>query len=289
MAFDLSSIASTRSQPKPPRIVLYGPPGVGKTTFAACMPSPIILPTEDGLTSLDALPFDVPSFPVAKTFDDVMSALGSLYEGGHEFKTLVVDSVDWLEPLIWAETCRRQKWVNIEQPGYGRGYQEAMTLWHDYFDALALLRNDRGMAIIQIGHSLIKRHDAPDAEPYDRYQLKLQQRASDKLTEAVDMVLFGNFKSFTTETEVGFNKKVRRGIGTGQRVLYTEERPAFMAKNRHALPAELPFTWEALSEAMQSRAAKPPAVEQPQETPSGAAATTTETAPEGEEAQAEAA
>lgn len=247
MAFDLSTLRSAREQAKPPRIVLYGPPGVGKTTFAALMPKPVILPTEDGLASLEALPFDVPAFPLAKTFDEVMSAISSLFTDEHEFKTLVVDSLDWLEPIIWTETCRRNNWSDIEQPGYGKGFMAAIDVWNIYFDGLAALRDTKGMAIIQLAHALVKRHDAPDADPYDRYQLKLQQRAADKVTEAVDMLLFCNFKSFTTETDVGFNKKVRRGVGSGQRVLYTEERPAFLAKNRHALPAELAFSWEELA------------------------------------------
>ena len=279
MAFNLSSISSARSQTKPPRIVLYGPPGVGKTTFAACMPSPIILPTEDGLESLNALPFEVPTFPLAKTFDDVMGAIGSLYEGEHDYKTLCVDSLDWLEPIIWAETCRRNNWNDIEQPGYGKGYIAAMDVWNIYFDGLNMLREGRGMAVIQLAHALVKRHDAPDSEPYDRYMLKLQQRAADRVTEAVDMLLFANFKTFTAETEVGFNKKVRRGIGTGQRVMFTEERPAFIAKNRQALPAELAFDWDTLAGYISKPVpAEPPATPEPEPTPTAEEPAAEETA-----------
>jgi len=64
------------------------------------------------------------------------------------------------------------------------------------------------------------------------------------------MVLFANFKVNTTKTDAGFNKKVTRGVGSGQRVIYTEERAAFLAKNRHRLPPELPLDWNALAGAM---------------------------------------
>ena len=270
MAFDLRQLQPARAQRKPPRVVIHGPPGVGKTIFAACAPAPIFLPTEDGLESLSQLPFDVPAFPLAKTWDDVMGAIQSLYEQEHEFKTLAVDSIDWLEPLVWAETCRRNNWADIEAPGYGKGYQAAQDVWRQFLDGLELLRIEKGMAYILIAHSQVRRFDAPDAEPYDRYMLKLQQKGGDLLTENVDAVLFANFKTYTAETDVGFKKKVRRGIGTGERVMFTEERPAFVAKNRYGLPAELPLDYEHLAKVIfNPEAAEPAAPETQGETDNG--------------------
>jgi hypothetical protein len=259
MAFDLSLLQPAKAQRKPPRVVIHGPPGVGKTIFAACAPRPIFLPTEDGLESLNQLPFDVPAFPLAKTWDDVMGSLEALYTQDHEFGTLAVDSIDWLEPIVWAETCRRNNWADIEAPGYGKGYQAAMDVWRQFLDGLEALRADKGMAYILIAHSMVKRFDAPDAEPYDRYIMKLQQKAGDMLTENVDAVLFANFKTYTTETDVGFKKKVRRGIGTGERAMFTEERPAFIAKNRYGLPAELPLDYEHLAKVIFNPAEAEPA------------------------------
>jgi hypothetical protein len=144
MAFNLSALRSARANPKPPMIVLYGPPKIGKTTFAACMPNPVILPTEDGLSSLASLPFDVPAFPVAKTFEEVQQALTSLYAEPHDFQTLCLDSLDWLEPIVWAETCRRNNWKDIEAPGYGKGYSAAIDVWLQLLNGLpAFLAGNR--------------------------------------------------------------------------------------------------------------------------------------------------
>lgn len=247
MAYDLAQLQSARAQVLPPRAVLYAPPGVGKTTFGACAPGPIILPTEDGLAALKRLPFEVPAFPIAKDWAAVMDAIEALATQDHQFKTLTVDSLDWLEPLVWAETCRRNNWGDIEAPGYGKGYLATLDVWRQFMDGLEYLRKERGMAYILLAHAMVKRFDAPDAEPFDRYQIKLHQKAADLIMEGVDMVLFANFKTYTTTTDVGFNKKVRRGVGTGERVMFTEERPAFVAKNRHGLPVEMEFTYEALS------------------------------------------
>lgn len=244
MAISLASLNQTTAV-KPPRIIVHGVHGVGKTTLGAQAPNPVFIQTEDGLGSLD-----VPNFPLAKTFSEVMEAFGALYAEEHNFETLVVDSLDWLEPLVWAEACARNGWASIEQPGYGKGYLAAGDIWREYIDAVNALRNERGMAIIQIAHTDIKRFDSPETEPYDRYVIKLHKRGAELLQEHADMVLFANWKVSTTKTDVGFNQKVTRAVGRGERTLYTEERPAFLAKNRHRLPPELPMDWSALVAAM---------------------------------------
>lgn len=245
MAISLASL-NRLSAPKPPRIVLYGVHGIGKNTFASAAPKPVLVNIEDGQPS--DTPID--AFPRATSFAEVMEALTALCSEEHEFETVVIDSLDWLEPMIWAEACSRNKWTDIEAPGFGKGYIAALDVWRDYLDAINFLRDEKGMAIIQTAHAQITRFDSPVTEPFDRYGIKLQKRASELVQEHADMVLFANFKVSTTKTDAGFNKKVTRGVGGGERVIYTEERPAFLAKNRHRLPPELPLDWNALAGAM---------------------------------------
>jgi hypothetical protein len=162
----------------------------------------------------------------------------------------VVDSADWLEPLVWARVCKDQGWSSIEDAGYGKGYINALDLWRQYIEGLNALRDDKGMAIVQIAHTDIKRFDSPESEPYDRYVIKLHAKASALLQEHSDVVLFANYRISTVKSDVGFNKKVTRALGSGERLLHTAERPAFLAKNRYALPETLPMSWAALAEAM---------------------------------------
>lgn len=236
MAISLASI-KRGADIKPPRIVLYGVEGVGKTTFAAGAPNPIFIQTEDGLGEIDA-----PCFPVAKTFEAVMEALNALATEEHDFATVVVDSLDWLEPLVWDYLCRQNKWPNIEEPGYGKGYIAAVSIWREYLDAINYLRDERGLAVIHIAHHQIKTFKNPETEPYDRYEIKLHARASEIMREHSDYVLFANYKIATTEGGKGFNKTTR-ATGTGTRRLYTQERPAFQAKSRGDVPDSLPLDW----------------------------------------------
>lgn len=242
MPISLANVRSGQAQ-KPPRILVYGTHGVGKTSFAASAPNPIFLQLEDGLGQIDA-----PTFGLLKTFDEIMEAIGSLYSEDHDFQTLVIDSLDWAEPAVWTQVCTVNKWDNIEQAGYGKGYIAALDAWRMIFDGLNALRDEKNMTIVMIAHSDVKRFDSPETEPYDRFQIKLHKSASALVQEHVDCVFFANYRVSTIKTEVGFKKTVVRGVGGGERLLYTNERPGFLAKNRYAMPNTLPMSWEAVAE-----------------------------------------
>ena len=221
----------------PPRIFLYSPHGFGKTLFGATSKNPIFALTEDGLGNLKK----VKRFPPIDSFEKMIGAVDFLF-GDHDRKTFVIDTADWLEPLIWKAVCREHDGkTTIEDFDYGKGFSFAVDKWTMLLDGLTQLRNQRGMSIIILAHSEIKRFDSPEVEPFDRYQPKLHKKASEKVQEWADIVLFGNYKTTVQSVDVGFKKEVKRGEGTGQRVLYTEERPAYYAKNRYQLPHEIPF------------------------------------------------
>ena len=141
MAITLAQLTRAHA-PKPPRILTHGVAGVGKTTFASQSNKPVFVQTEDGLGTLAS-----PHFPLARTFEEVIEALACLYTEEHDFKTVVIDSVDWLEPLVWAKACRDNGWASIEDAGYGKGYVAALNLWRQYIDGLNALRDDRGMTL----------------------------------------------------------------------------------------------------------------------------------------------
>lgn len=241
MAFDLKSISKNHAA-KAPRVLVYGVEGIGKTTFAAGAPDPIFICTEDGLGSLD-----VAHFPLVERTDDVMQAIGTLYESEHAYRTVVLDSVDWLDNAVVREIENKYEAKDL---AYGKGAVIAADKWRDILTGFNALRNDRGMSVVLIAHTTIKRFDSPETEPYDRYQPKLQERTSSIIREWCDAVLFANYKTIVRKSEVGFNKEVARGISTGERLLHTSERPAYMAKNRYALPDSIPMQWDAFAQAI---------------------------------------
>lgn len=228
------------------KIVVYGVQGIGKTSFGATFDDAILAPVEDGAGNVN-----IQSFPKIESYEMMEQVITELHQD-HPFKTLVVDSIDWLEPLVWAKTCALHKKDNIEDFGYGKGYVMALDAWRYLMSGFDSLRTTKGMNIVLIAHTHIKRFEAPDTEPYDRYETKLQKSASALCEEWADMVLFANYKVRIAKDKKG--ESTNRGHGQGERVLYTEERPAFKAKNRWGLPEEIVIgkdnTWGAFHDAL---------------------------------------
>jgi hypothetical protein len=241
MAFDLKSIQRNEALAAP-RVMIYGVEGIGKSTFAAGSPDPIFILTEDGLGSLA-----VDHFPLAKEFKDVVNAIGTLVESDHKYRSVALDSLDWLETLIWRDIESKYE---AKELAYGKGAVIAADKWREILDGFNTLRNDKGMSVILIAHTTIKRFDSPEVEPFDRYQPKLQERSNALIREWCDAVFFANYKVIVKKDDVGFNKTNNRGISTGERLLHTTERPAYMAKNRYNLPETIPLSWEAFVDAI---------------------------------------
>ena len=233
----LSMIQRGRAE-HPRRTMVYGVHGVGKSTFGAMAEKPIFIQTEEGINDLEA-----DRFPVATAYQDVLSALSALYSDAHEYQTVVIDSLDWLERLIWAAVCSKRGVESIEDIGYAKGYVFALTQWREVISGLDALRNERGMQIILIAHARIEKFDNPETESYDRYVPRLNKHASALVQEWCDEVLFATYRVHTKHTDEGFNRKRTQGIGTGERIVRTTERPAHVAKNRLSLPDEFPLDY----------------------------------------------
>jgi len=169
----------------PPRILMYGTEGIGKSTTASQAPKPIFIPTEDGLDQIDC----------------------ASYSEEHDYQSVVIDSLDWLERLIWDDVCREYGVKSIEKAdgGYAKGYTHALTQWREVLNGLDALRNERGMAVILLAHAKVEKFEDPESVAYDRYSPRLHKHAAALVTEWCDGVLFATRK-FRTESEAGHRR-----------------------------------------------------------------------------------
>ena len=244
-------------QPGPIVALVYGKDGLGKSTFAASSPAPIFVgpEVESGTKHLD-----VARAPHPASYAEVLAQLAELASSPHDYRTLVFESLDWLEPMIWKHVGDQQKpkWENIESPGYGKGYVIAADEWRNFAAHLEKI-SGRGMNVLLLAHYMVRPFNDPaSAAAYDRYQVKLHDRAAAIMREFVDDVLFVTTEVFT-EADPKKKGKVW-AFGEGVRIIQTEGRPGFDAKNRHGLPFVLPLSWEAYFTAVVSGQPQDPEV-----------------------------
>jgi hypothetical protein len=223
----------------PLRVLLVGPEGIGKTTFAADAPAPVFLGPEDGFGLLNP-----DRFPEPKSWADVVAALRTLETADHSFKTVVIDTLDWLEPLCWAAVCSEAAKASIESFDYGKGYTAALEKWRAFLSSLERIRRAKNMHVVLLAHTTIKKFSNPEGDDYDRYILALNERAGNLMRQWVDAVLFAQFR---VVVEKGSGTKKAKAIGTPERVVHTVKRAAFDAKNRLELPETLSLSWEAFA------------------------------------------
>ena len=265
MAISLASISKGTIM-RAPRIIVLGVEKIGKTTFscgsrfeggklaAIGLNQPIVIPCkgEEGTDSLD-----VPVFPPASSYDEVMEAIGSLYQEKHDYRTVVLDSASALEPLVHDSLCREYKVATIEKigGGYGKGYTEAVGRFRALLEGLDALRSAKNMASVIIGHVKVKRFDDPAGDSYDQYQFDINEKAANLMFRWSDLILFANTKVIVKKEDVGFNQEKHRAIDVsgGNRFLFTQKRPAHPGGGRGMfgqLPYELPLDWAAFEAAV---------------------------------------
>ena len=229
----------------PDRVLLAGPEGIGKSTFASGAPAPLFICAEDGLKGLDHVQRLSP-----ESLQEVHQIIDELIVDRKGYKTLVIDTADWLERLIYAGICQRDGKSNIEDYGYGKGYVIAENELVNILGKLDKLRS-KGMGIVILSHVQIKTFNDPTGESWDRYEMKGHKRMTGILREWTDACLFAVREVVKTKAKSDRNEKTI----DGGKVIHTEWSPAWDAKNRLNLPAKIEveeLNWEDFDNAVKA-------------------------------------
>jgi len=233
---------TTRKRRRPIFALLYGSPGVGKSTFASQAPNAVFIQCERGLDQITAA-----RLPVPKTLNDYKLQIQALVKEEHDFGTIVIDTLDALELLVWEEVCRIGKCTSIED--YGGGYQKGYVKAREIFTKILerLIEMSEHLNVLLVAHARVKSFTDPMlSAPYDQWQLRIEQKSAELLFQMVDLVLFANVAK-TLEKE---SAKARKGraLVSNDREMWTQPSTGIIAKNRFNLPSPMPFEWEALAE-----------------------------------------
>lgn len=248
----MGGIQITRgSVPRPQKVVVYGPEGIGKTLLAAQFPDPLFIDTEGGTDGYDVARTQAPQSWTA--LKDIVRAVAAERPCG----TLVLDTADWAERLLCAELCAKNKWASMEALNYGKCWQYALEEFGRLLDLLTDVR-DAGVNVVVTAHAMVSKFDQPDeAASYDRWTMKMYKKDAGLLKEWADALLFVNYKTVVEMVGEGFSAKGKaRGA---KRTIFTTHHAAWDAKNRWGLPDEVPLGYEAIAPHVPSPTAPAPA------------------------------
>lgn len=217
---------------KAQKVVVYGPEGIGKSTFFSQFPDPLWSDVEESTKDLDVRRFN----DKAESFAALIEQAKYVRDNPTVCESYIIDTADWAERLAVKGVCDRAKKTGIEDFGYGKGY---VYVSEDFGKLLNILSEivDKGINVGIAAHAVMRKFEQPDEfGAYDRWELKLDKRNSSMLKEWADMVLFANYETFVVTDD---NKKAK--AQGGKRVMYTSHHPCWDAKNRKGLPEKLPF------------------------------------------------
>jgi hypothetical protein len=223
--------------------VITGDNGVGKTTWAASHPSPLIADLENGSKHLDVARIPAEKLP---KLSDIKALIETLLTQKHEYKTFVIDSIESLEMIIADAVCEEGgvKSIELYEKGFGKGFQRSRELMREIMMELHKLKA-KGITVILVGHTQVKsKTDPVSNETYDRVIMRCNDKMASLIRDLADNVFYAAHKVVTAEK----NGKTR-AYSDGQRVLYTQFRAGFDSKNRLDLPFELPLSYDAFVEA----------------------------------------
>lgn len=221
------------------KVVVYGPEGIGKSTFAARFPDPLFIDTEGSTKNMDVARMDKPT-----SWTMLKNQIAYVKANPNVCKTLVIDTIDWAEQLCLSDICAAYGKKGIEDFGYGNGYVYEKEEFGRFLNSLEELI-DRGVNVVLTAHAQLRKFSQPDEfGEYDRWELKLGKKTGSQISPLVkewaDILLFANYKTVAVQADKEGNKFKAQG---GERVMHTTHHPCWDAKNRHSLPDILPFDY----------------------------------------------
>lgn len=230
------------------KTVVYGPEGIGKSTFASRFPDPVFIDTEGSTKDMD-----VARLPRPGSWEYLLQEIQYVKDNPGVCGSLVIDTVDWAEQLCVEHICDKHHKDGIESFGYGTGYVYTKEEFGRFLNKLEDLV-EAGINVVLTAHSHIKKFEQPDElGAYDRWELKLGKKTASQtaplVKEWADMLLFVNYKTYSVA--VDDKGKKHKGQG-GKRIMYTSHHPCWDAKNRYGLPDECEFDYEVIRHIIES-------------------------------------
>lgn len=234
---------------KAKKVVIYGPEGIGKSTFASRFPDPVFIDTEGSTNDMD-----IARLPRPTSWTMLLEEVDYIRKTPKMCRTLVIDTIDWAEMMCIEHICDKHQKNGIESFGYGNGYVYVKEEFGKFLNKLSDVI-EAGINVVLTAHAQLRKFEQPDEMgAYDRWELKLGKKTSSQTSPLVkewaDMLLFANYKTYSVAVDDKGKKHKAQG---GKRVMYTSHHPCWDAKNRYGLPEECEFDYSVIAGIIESR------------------------------------
>ena len=232
---------------EPPRICVYGKPGIGKTTLAHSAPNSFFICTESDSTKKLLGSDRMPDCTTLDGFIKQLNIIGA--EDEIPFKTLVIDGLSGLEKLIERVLCDLHNVDTIQDigGGYGKGERMTVSYFLQVFELLDRIRVKHKICIMILAHNNVTTFKDPASDSYNYYCPDVNKYARGELVKWLDCLFFADYEVYKDSKEEGFGNKRVIAKGDGNRILHTQERPAYLCKTRYHHNKKIPMTWEAIN------------------------------------------
>lgn len=254
-------ISSGRMQ-KPLKMVIYGPEGIGKSSFAAQAPGALFIDTEGSTVHMD-----VRRLPTPQSWTMLLQEVDYVLRTPGLCQTLVIDTADWAERMARNHVCNTHNVKGLEDFSYGKGYVYLYEAMGQLLNQLTEVVN-AGMNVILTAHAKMRKFEQPDElGAYDRWEMKLTKETPGMIKEWADLVLFATYETYIIK-EQGKEKSNKGKAQGGARVMHTTHHPCWDAKNRHGLPDKLPLDFGQVANLFATQQAAP--MQEPTPSPASA-------------------
>ena len=240
-------------KPGAKKVVIYGPEGIGKSTFASRFPDALFSDTEDSTKDMDVSRFDKPS-----SWEMLKSQVRYVIDHPEVCRTYVLDTADWAEQIEISDLLSATQRTGIEDFGYGKGYTYSAERFGELLNLMTEV-TEKGINVVVTAHAQLRKIELPEEMgAYDHWEMKTSKKVAPMIREWADLVLFANYKINVVNVDNQGATKGKNKAQGGRRVMYTTHTPFWDAKNRYDLPEELPLDYEAIRHVIEDVAVKQP-------------------------------
>jgi len=211
--------------------LIYGNPKIGKSTFCSEIDNALFLATEPGLNAINAFEIEI------TRWNDMRDAYRLIKQGQHQFKAVIIDTIDIAYSLCAEETLEKLGIIHESDAQFGKAYKMINKEFEKFLNALGSLP----YGLFLISHSKTKELDRKKGR-HTKIVPTLPESAQKIVDGFVDSILYFEGRMVRSNDPNTDNRE--------ERVIRTSTTRFYDAGSRlHGLPESIPLDYREFEKA----------------------------------------